>query len=47
MTPPPPKAQHNTLRKVFHPDTGSHATKALLNEAMQVFNAIKWNVLKQ
>jgi hypothetical protein len=40
------KAQHSTLAKVFHPDVGTHATKAQLNEAMQVFNSIRFNIVK-
>jgi hypothetical protein len=40
------KAQHSTLAKVFHPDKGTHATKAQLNNAMQVFNSIRFNIVK-
>jgi len=40
------KAQHSTLAKVFHPDVGTHATKAQLNDAMQVFNSIRFNIVK-
>ena len=38
------KADRAKLLKVFAPDTGPHATEKQLTEAMQIFNAIKFNI---
>ena len=38
------KSDHRKLDKVFHPDSGKHATEAQLNEASQIWNALKVKV---
>jgi predicted nucleic acid-binding Zn ribbon protein len=38
------KTQRGKLQKVFHPDTGTHATKKQLDEAAQIFKAIKFRI---
>jgi hypothetical protein len=40
------KADRAKLLKVFAPDTGPHATEAQLTEAAQIFNKIKFNIVK-
>jgi len=38
-------AERRKLLKVFHPDSGTHAAKKQLDEAAQIFTAIKFKFL--